>query len=72
MRRAPEMLDLIFAELADGTRRGLLSRLSDGEATVGELAEPLHISPPAVSKHLRVPPERWPSCSGRSKDGRRL
>ncbi len=56
MRRAPspEMLDLIFAALADETRRGLLSRLSDGEATVGELAGPLHMSLPAVSKHLRV------------------
>ena len=56
MRRAPspELLDLIFAALADETRRGLLSRLSDGEATVGELAGPLHMSLPAVSKHLRV------------------
>ena len=56
MRRTPNphMLDLIFAALSDETRRGLLSRLIDGEATVSELAEPLHMSLPAVSKHLRV------------------
>ena len=56
MRRAPspEMLDLIFAALAHETRRGLLSRLRDGEVTVGELAGPLHMSLPAVSKHLQV------------------
>ena len=56
MRSAPQplLLDLIFAALSDATRRWLLSRLLDGEVTVGDLAEPLQISPPAVSKHLRV------------------
>lgn len=47
-------LDAVFAALADPTRRGLLARLAQGEATVGELAEPLSISQPAVSKHLKV------------------
>jgi DNA-binding transcriptional ArsR family regulator len=56
MRRAPQplLLDLVFAALSDATRRGLLSRLIEGEATVGTLAEPLKMSLPAVSKHLRV------------------
>lgn len=56
MRRAaqPLLLDLVFAALSDATRRWLLSRLLKGESTVGELAEPLQISLPAVSKHLRV------------------
>jgi DNA-binding transcriptional ArsR family regulator len=56
MRRAvqPPLLDLVFAALSDTTRRWLLSRLLDGEATVGDLAEPLQMSLPAVSKHIRV------------------
>jgi DNA-binding transcriptional ArsR family regulator len=48
------MLDLVFAALSDATRRSLFERLADGETTVGDLAKPLHISLPAVSKHLRV------------------
>jgi DNA-binding transcriptional ArsR family regulator len=47
-------LDLIFGALADATRRRILARLVDGEATVGELAAPFEISRPAISKHLRV------------------
>ena len=47
-------LDAIFAALADPTRRSILSRLADGEASVNELAEPFEISQPAISKHLRV------------------
>jgi DNA-binding transcriptional ArsR family regulator len=43
-----------FAALADPTRRAILSRLADGEATVNELAEPFPISLQAVSKHLKV------------------
>ncbi|MGH2922946.1 MAG: ArsR/SmtB family transcription factor, partial [Solirubrobacterales bacterium] len=43
-----------FAALADPTRRRILSRLAEGEATVTELAEPLPISVQAVSKHLKV------------------
>jgi len=43
-----------FAALADPTRRAILTRLSSGECSVGELAEPFAMSKPAVSKHLRV------------------
>lgn len=47
-------LDAIFGALADETRRGIIERLAEGEATVGELAAPLSISMPAVSRHLKV------------------
>lgn len=46
-------LDAVFAALADPTRRAILTRLTKGEASVGELAAPFAISQPAVSKHLR-------------------
>ena len=48
------ILTATFSALADPTRRAILERLSEGEATVGELAEPLQMSLPAVSKHLKV------------------
>jgi DNA-binding transcriptional ArsR family regulator len=47
-------LTTTFAALADPTRRAILTRLTDGEATVTELAEPFPISVQAVSKHLAV------------------
>src|SRR5262245_19772621 len=47
-------LNATFGALADPVRRGLLSRLSRGEASVTELAKPFRISLPAVLKHLRV------------------
>jgi DNA-binding transcriptional ArsR family regulator len=47
-------LDAIFAALADPTRRAILSRLVEGEASVNEIAAPFEISQPAVSKHLKV------------------
>jgi DNA-binding transcriptional ArsR family regulator len=47
-------LDKTFAALADPTRRAILERLSAGEATVSELAEPFPVSVQAVSKHLKV------------------
>src|ERR1700687_5765235 len=47
-------LDATFGALSDPTRRAILARLSQGEATVSELAEPFAVSLPAVSKHLRV------------------
>ena len=49
-----DTLSVIFAALADPTRRAILARLADGEATVGELAAPFSISGPAISKHLKV------------------
>jgi len=47
-------LDAVFSALADPTRRAILSRLADGQATVNELAAPFKISQPAVSRHLKV------------------
>ena len=47
-------LSLTFAALADPTRRAILLRLADGEATVNELAEPFALRLPTVSKHLKV------------------
>lgn len=47
-------LDVIFSALADTTRREILKRLSDGEASVNELAAPFNMSQPAISKHLKV------------------
>ena len=51
---SPDQLSTIFAALADPTRRAILARLAEGEASVRELAEPFAISPPAVTKHLKV------------------
>ncbi len=47
-------LDAIFMALAHPARRAMLARLGKGEATVGELAQPLKMSLPAVTKHLKV------------------
>ena len=47
-------LNLTFAALADPTRRSILTRLAEGEATVNELAEPFPMSLPAISRHLKV------------------
>ena len=47
-------LSTTLSALADPTRRGILARLAQGEATVGELAEPYDMSMAAVSKHLKV------------------
>ncbi len=49
-----DQLTTTFGALADPTRRAILARLADGEATVNELAEPFPISVQAVSKHLKV------------------
>jgi DNA-binding transcriptional ArsR family regulator len=49
-----EQLDATFIALADPTRRAILARLVEGEASVAELAEPFDISQPAVSKHLKM------------------
>ena len=47
-------LDAVFTALAHPARRAMLARLGRGEATVGQLAEPLDMSLPAVTKHLKV------------------
>lgn len=49
-----DQLSDVFGALADPTRRAILARLSAGDATVGELAAPFHISQPAISRHLKV------------------
>jgi DNA-binding transcriptional ArsR family regulator len=49
-----DQLSLTFAALADPTRRSILARLAEGEATVSELAEPFPVSLPAISRHLKV------------------
>ncbi len=51
---ANDRLSMIFAALADPTRRAILARLTQGDATVSELAEPFSISLPAISRHLKV------------------
>lgn len=54
MRAATDPLSATLSALADPTRRAILARLAEGEATVGELAEPFDMSLPAVSQHLKV------------------
>ena len=49
-----DQLSLTFAALADPTRRSILTRLAEGEATVNELADPFPVSLQAISKHLKV------------------
>jgi DNA-binding transcriptional ArsR family regulator len=49
-----DALSLTLSALADPTRRAILARLAEGQATVNELAEPFDISLPAVSRHLKV------------------
>ena len=51
---AADSLSVTFAALADPTRRAILARLSSGQASVGELAEPFDMSLPAITKHLKV------------------
>src|SRR5581483_2730770 len=67
-----DQLSEIFSCLADPTRRAILARLMQGEASAGELAEPFAMSQPAVSKHLsvlervglieRIPDAQWRRC----------
>jgi len=47
-------LDAVFSALADPTRRAIVARLAEGEATVNELGAPFDMSQPAISKHLKV------------------
>lgn len=50
----PDPLSATFSALADPTRRAILARLALGETSVKELSEPFDISPPAITKHLKV------------------
>jgi DNA-binding transcriptional ArsR family regulator len=65
-----DQLSATFAALADPTRRAILARLADGEATVTELAEPFRMSLPAVSKHLKVLEKAGLIVRGRSAQWR--
>jgi DNA-binding transcriptional ArsR family regulator len=49
-----DQLSMTFAALADPTRRAILARLAQGEATVNQLAEPFELRLPTISKHLKV------------------
>src|SRR6202161_4779995 len=51
---AADQLSLVFGALSDPTRRAILTRLAEGEATVAQLGAPLSVSQPAISKHLKV------------------
>jgi len=57
---ATDQLSQTFSALADPTRRAILARLFEGEATVTELAEPFDVSLPAISRHLKVARARRP------------
>ena len=54
MPPAQERLDATFAALADPTRRAIVARLAQGDATVNELAAPFEMTLPAISKHLKM------------------
>ena len=52
--QAVQQLDLVFGALADPTRRAILARLAEKEATVNELVEPFRLAQPTISKHIKV------------------
>jgi DNA-binding transcriptional ArsR family regulator len=54
MKNDEDKLSQTFAALANSTRRAILARLAEGAATVNELAEPFHMSLPAISQHIKV------------------
>ena len=65
-----DQLSLTFAALADPTRRSILTRLAEGEATVSELAAPFPMSLPAISRHLKVLERAGLSVRGREAQWR--
>jgi DNA-binding transcriptional ArsR family regulator len=67
-KKRREPLDAVFGALADPTRRAIVERLMEGDATVSELAEPFDVSLPAISRHLRVLEQA--GLLARRKDGR--
>jgi len=68
VKYSPQSLDAVFSALADPTRRSIVERLSHGEATVTEVAEPFKMSLPAISKHLRILEQA--GLIAREKEGR--
>ena len=69
VHNTPDPLSVTFAALADPTRRAILARLTTGEATVNELAEPFAITKQAISRHLQV--LEAAGLITRSRDGQR-
>jgi DNA-binding transcriptional ArsR family regulator len=65
-----DQLSETFAALADPTRRAILARLAEGDATVKELAEPFSVSLPAISRHLKVLERAGLIMRGRSAQSR--
>jgi DNA-binding transcriptional ArsR family regulator len=65
-----DQLSVTFAALADPTRRAIVARLAEGEATVTELAEPFPVSLPAISRHLKVLERAGLISRGRSAQSR--
>ena len=63
-------LDLVFAALADPTRRSILARLATGAATVSELAAPFDMAQPSISRHLKVLEEAGLIAQGRDAQRR--
>ena len=70
VKNKSESLDLVFHALADSTRREILTRLTQGQSTVGEIAGPFKMSLAAVSKHIKVLEEAGLLTRARAKDGR--
>jgi DNA-binding transcriptional ArsR family regulator len=68
VKHAKDPLGATFGALADPTRRAIVERLTSGEASVGELAEPFDMSLPAISKHLSVLEDA--GLLARTKEGR--
>jgi DNA-binding transcriptional ArsR family regulator len=68
VKHVSHTLDRVFAALSDPTRRAILARLADSDASVSELAAPFAMSLPAISKHLRVLEQA--GLITRTKDGR--
>jgi len=66
----PDSLSVTFAALADPTRRAILARLAEGEATVNELAAPHEMTLPSVSRHLKVLERAGLVVKGRSAQWR--
>lgn len=66
MQAEPQRLDRVFGALADPTRRAILARLAEGEATVNELVAPFALSQPTISKHLKVLEEAGLVSRGRA------
>jgi len=67
---ATDQLSVVFAALADPTRRAILARLTGGPVTVNELAEPFDMTLPAISKHLKVLERAGLISRGREKQWR--